>query len=272
MDLLNYKIQHILFGVGKVIEEDGKYITVEFKDEKRKFVYPDAFEKHILPVDPKLQEVINFDIEAKKVADKETRKIKEEKLHEELSNSGTKGSTRSIGKKEKRLERELGKAKIFYVFQGQTFESEYKGGYIWAPKYSAGDRTCHHWDRLLDVREGDIILHGSNGLIKAVSFAKGSCYDEIIPKELEDGSTWESEGRRVDCEYSLIPNPIKTSDFKGDIIKYCNVKYAPFDKDGNGNMGYLFEIDYRLVNTFIKETIELNPSLKDLDYLKNILN
>lgn len=73
----------------------------------------------------------------------------------------------------------------FLVFQGSTFAKEYKGGYIWAPKYTQAGGTCHHWDRLLDVREGDIIFHCADGHIEAISVAKSPCFDAESPDELE---------------------------------------------------------------------------------------
>lgn len=35
------------------------------------------------------------------------------------------------------------------------------------------------------------------------------------------------EGRKIECDYVKIENPIKTSDFKDDIIRFCQVKYSP---------------------------------------------
>ena len=53
--------------------------------------------------------------------------------------------------------------------------------------------------------------------------------------------------------------------------EYCNVKYAPFDKDGNGNMGYLFSIDSRLAAFFVQEIAKNNKEIVDLDFLGFLL-
>lgn len=144
--------------------------------------------------------------------------------------------------------------------------------FIWAPKCTKGGGTCHHWDRLMNVREGDIIFHCADGYIQAISRAKGSCMDSARPdKTSGDWTMWEKDGRRVDCEYHQLKKPIKHGAYKETIIKYCGVKYAPFDKDGNGNMGYLFDLNKELAAFFMNEIIKKNPEVVDLDYVKFLL-
>ncbi len=40
------------------------------------------------------------------------------------------------------------------------------------------------------------------------------------------------------------------SNYQMDILRYCNVKYGPYDK--NGNRVYLYDIDSRLLSVFLK--------------------
>ncbi len=54
-------------------------------------------------------------------------------------------------------------------------------------------------------------------------------------------------------------------------IKWLNVKYAPFDKNGNGNRGYLYDIDNKLASVFLKEAEKQNAELSDLDYIRWLL-
>lgn len=90
---------------------------------------------------------------------------------------------------------------IFFVFQGNTFDKEFNGGYIWAPISNKAGNKFHHWEKLLDVRAGDIILHGCDGYIKAISIAKTSCFDCVQPEELVVEDLWDREGRKVECDY-----------------------------------------------------------------------
>ena len=54
-------------------------------------------------------------------------------------------------------------------------------------------------------------------------------------------------------------------------IQYCNIKYAPFDKNANGNIGYLYGIDNKLVSVFLKETAKNNNEIAELDYIQWLL-
>lgn len=47
MDLINEEITHKVFGEGNIIEQDASFITVDFNEDVRKFVYPDAFEQYM---------------------------------------------------------------------------------------------------------------------------------------------------------------------------------------------------------------------------------
>jgi len=47
MNLLNEEITHKVFGEGDIVEQDDSFITIEFDDDIKKFVYPDAFGKFI---------------------------------------------------------------------------------------------------------------------------------------------------------------------------------------------------------------------------------
>ena len=68
----------------------------------------------------------------------------------------------------------------------------------------------------------------------------------------------------------MLKTPLKHGAYKDKILEYCNVKYAPFDKDGNGNMGYLFDLNQNLAAFFIQEIAKKNPEVIHLDYLKFI--
>lgn len=278
--MVGKKVKHTVFGVGEITEFDGNYLTVAFASKTSKFIYPDAFEKFIKAEDESLQDKILKDIAAAKEA-AEQRRIEEEaakkaaeaKRAEEMAakqQSITK-KTGYIPKVPVRMERIEGKPMIFYVFQGNTFDRESKGGYVWAPVYDRSGSQPHHWSRLEDVRKGDIILHGCDAHIKAISIAKDACYSASQPEELQSEDLWDQEGRRIDCEYVLINNPIKTSQFREDIIRLCQVKYAPFDKDGNGNTGYLYEINRELAHIFVEATAKQNPYIESEKFICEFL-
>lgn len=281
MNLINEKIKHKTFGVGTVVAQDESYITIEFQAKTSKFPYPSAFEKFITPVDPAITDAIYNEVvaakaeeEAKKAEEAARKAAEEERRLELLRQQESKKSVRksSTPKNSYVAKRNPGQSLTYLVFQGDTYEEERKGQFIWAPKYTKAGGTCHHWDRLIEVRPGDIIFHCSNGYIRALSIVKDRCVDSARPDQTTgDWTQWEKDGRRVDCEYYVLDVPIKHGEHKNVIREYCNVKYAPFDKDGNGNMGYLFDLDRKLALYFLEVAAGDNEFLYDVPELSWML-
>lgn len=279
--MVGVKVKHSIFGTGTIIEYSNNYIIVEFPSKTSKFVYPDAFEKFIKAEDESVQESILNIIKAEKIA-AEKKRIEEElaqkaeaerKVEQEATQRAQIAKKYSYSSKPAvQSQRVEGKRMVFFVFQGNTFEREYQGGYLWAPKENKTTTPPHHWTRLLDVRKDDIVLHGCNGYVQAISIAKDSCYDWQQPKELAVADLWDIQGRRVDCDYTYIKNPIKTSDYVADIVRLSKIKYSPFDKYGSGNMGYLFEINRELARIFVRETVKRNPDLASVDYISTFIS
>lgn len=96
MDLVNEKITHKVFGKGNIVEQDGAVITIDFKEDTKKFVYPDAFETFITLNDQNiaknLKKVIlknekeEKELEKEREAEKE-RLALERKFQEKLRNN-----------------------------------------------------------------------------------------------------------------------------------------------------------------------------------------
>ena len=67
-----------------------------------------------------------------------------------------------------------------------------------------------------------------------------------------------AEGERgflVYCDYTYINDPISAWDYTEVIKQYSHVKYSPFNSNGTGNLGYLYELDQRLAAFFLEESI-----------------
>lgn len=282
MNLVGKNVKHKTLGTGIVTAHCDNIITVDFPLKTSKFEYTQVtFTKFLIAEDPSLQAAIIGEFEATKAAI-EAAKLAEEaaklKAAEEMAaleaakrTPARPASTRT--KKASKEERIPGKRMTFYVFQGSTFDRESRGGYIWAPISNKAGNTFHHWDRLLDVHPGDIILHGYNAHVQAVSIARDYCFECNQPEELRSEDLWDQEGRRVNCEYIVFKSPVKTSQFTDDIFRLCSsVKYAPFDKDGNGNMGYLYSLNRELAQIFLRAAVSRNPNLKDVDYIRELLS
>lgn len=271
MNLVGQKVKHSAFGTGTVTKQDDVgHITVEFPNKISIFQYPMAFEKFLEAEDDNLQAEILSELNVKKQEIAEEKAAIVTKWKEKaLSSYGVIASDYD-DKKYVPVKRTEGIPLTFLVFQGGIFDVQAKEQYIWAPIYNAAGDHLFYWDNITNIREGDIIIHADGGYIKAVSRAKGSWYSFDNPYDIFDNPIYK-DGRRVDLEVTLINNPVCTSDFRDEIIQYCNVKYAPFDKNANGNRGYLYDIDNKLVSVFLKETAKNNNEIAELDYIQWLL-
>lgn len=78
MNLVNEEITHKTFGEGSIVEQDESIVTVDFKDDTKKFVYPDAFGKFIMLKDKDTAKSLH-----KAIAKAEKRQEKLDKEREE---------------------------------------------------------------------------------------------------------------------------------------------------------------------------------------------
>ena len=279
MDLVGKRFKHKVFGVGVVSAHEKGILIIVFPEKTSKVVYNEEnYRKFLVAEDPEVETAILQEFAALKDAKQQQvisdmlAKQKKDEPKTELVKTKVVPAAKTVTKKgAAKQERITGQPMTFYVFQGGTFEEESRGGYIWAPLSSKDGGAPHHWTRLLDVQSGDIIFHGYSGYVQAISVARGKCYECNQPEELRSEDQWELAGRRVDCEYIVLDHPIKTSNYREDILRLCNVKYAPFDKDGNGNMGYLYELNRELAQIFMGAIVKANKGLADVDYVSKLL-
>ncbi len=161
------------------------------------------------------------------------------------------------------------KRNIYFVFQNQAmFAVQFVEGYLWAPANS----SQHHWNRMEKLMPGDVILHSVGAMIFGISVVSGSCEEYMEPIALSEKTGERRIGRMVKSDYTQIKSPIVTSNYKEEIKELCKGKmYQPFNKNGTGNDGYLFEIDRRLAKLFISETAKKNECVAKLDYVVEIL-
>ena len=61
---------------------------------------------------------------------------------------------------------------VFYVFQGETYREERTGGYVWSPQNNKSGGANAGYTTMTKIRQGDFILHNSNGKIVSISIAR----------------------------------------------------------------------------------------------------
>lgn len=152
--------------MGTVIEQDDNYVTVRFPSKTSKFMYPIAFEKFLTLVDSADVDAIEAEIVGIKAAKaaEAARKAAEEQAGLEVLRQASEKKP-GVAKAYQPVKRVAGQALTYLVFQGDTYNEERTEQFIWAPEYTKDGRTMHHWDRLMDVRVGDVIFHSSDGYI-----------------------------------------------------------------------------------------------------------
>lgn len=62
MVCVDLQVMHKTFGLGTIINVEGKYIRVKFATAEKNFVYPDAFEKFLTLADGTVSEDILADL------------------------------------------------------------------------------------------------------------------------------------------------------------------------------------------------------------------
>lgn len=77
MKLINKTITHKVFGEGQIVDHDDSFITVNFDEGTKKFVFPDAFGKYIKLKDEHMAQSLNKMIEKTKMHEAELKRKQE---------------------------------------------------------------------------------------------------------------------------------------------------------------------------------------------------
>lgn len=83
MDLINKEVTHKVFGEGLIIDQESNVVTVDFKDDIKKFVYPDAFGQFIKLNDREVAKVLKGLIAKREAKQEELERKREEKREQE---------------------------------------------------------------------------------------------------------------------------------------------------------------------------------------------
>ena len=78
MNLKNLEVKHKSFGLGVIVDVQGKYITVRFDAQDKVFVYPDIFEKFLTLADGSVSEDILNDLSDSNLRKQQIRDKKQE--------------------------------------------------------------------------------------------------------------------------------------------------------------------------------------------------
>ena len=162
---------------------------------------------------------------------------------------------------------------IFYVHQGQTYNVERAGGYVWAPQLNKGGWKNAGYTRMTEIRKGDYILHSVNGKIMAISVAESDCYEANQPKELVAANTivdWNDEGYRVDVYYYDFDNPVNITEHSEWLSEH-HVDESAFDVNGKGRLQYMCNLADKHAAFILEIAIKKQKDSRVIRILKDAL-
>jgi len=145
---------------------------------------------------------------------------------------------------------------VWFVMQGSTYSEEQGKKYLWAPLLDKGGRAQKHWDALTEVKPGDIILHNTVGGIKALS--KATSVYSLCDDPFGAKNEWRVEGRKLDVQVLFELDPVITPDdtrrLKVPLANALSGLRGPFNNQGTGNQGYLFEFSWEALAIILEST------------------
>ena len=130
---------------------------------------------------------------------------------------------------------------VFYVFQGETYDEECSGGYVWSPQRNKFGRKNAGYTTMTQVKKGDFILHNANAKIMAISIAQVDCYEAMQPEALKTANPsidWGNEGYRIDTNYFIFDTPLRITDYK-EWFRQHYQKDSAFMINGRGKQQYM---------------------------------
>ena len=130
---------------------------------------------------------------------------------------------------------------VWWVNQGKSISKESAGGYIWAPIKMNNGAHLNHWDRLKDIKTGDIILHYSNKALRYSGRVLLPAVEVLCPDQ-NIGEYSNKPGRLVKVAYHQLLPEIALQKLSSEISK-LNIAEGPLDVVGGVKQGYLFNFN-----------------------------
>lgn len=138
----------------------------------------------------------------------------------------------------------------WWVNQGQTFEEEFLGSYLWAPKRTKDGRRQGHWEAMTDVQVDDVIVHYEGKprfQLRSASVATSTAQDHAQPASLQQTDMWDDDGWLVHVAHVDEIHPLHR-----DEAVRLGASEAPFTTNGHVKQGYLWPLS----SAFAHELLE----------------
>lgn len=161
---------------------------------------------------------------------------------------------------------------FWWVNHKQTHKEEIEGGYIWSPKKNANGARNHSYDNMPKTSVGDTVFSFAFAEIRAIGKVVEQCRSASKPDEFGDkGGYWGNEGWLVKVEWTTLDKPFRAKDNISAIAPLLSDKYAPIQKNGNGNQScYLANISEKLANLLFELSGEAVATKEELGFDEGI--
>ena len=162
---------------------------------------------------------------------------------------------------------------VFYVFQGETYDQERPGGYVWAPKLNRNGGKNAGYSMMTNIRKGDFILHNVTGKVVSISIAQTDYYEAKEPHELVVADTsvdWDEAGYRVDTDYFDFDVPLLTITDK-EWLEEHYIEGSAFTRAGRGKQQYMCHLADEHAIFLLEKAIKLQRNSDVLKHLKAAL-
>lgn len=144
---------------------------------------------------------------------------------------------------------------VWWVNQGTTYAKARHEGVIWAPMRDKRGRPQHHWDAMDEVRAGDVILHYSNGFLRAIGTAEAAASPARNPYDTDE---WDRDGRLVRVRYSDLHQEIPLAAIPARVRTPAS---GPFTTAGSVQQGYLYKVSDAAVGALARKLPEIGAAV-----------
>lgn len=128
----------------------------------------------------------------------------------------------------------------WWVNQGQTYEEERRGGYLWSPKFASNGSRRSFYDAMTDVAVDDIVFHYVSkpaGRVRSLSLVTSPAVSAEQPAELRHTGLWGDDGWRVEVQHVDRIRQVAR-----DEALALGAGERPFTSTGRVNQGYLYPL------------------------------
>lgn len=155
----------------------------------------------------------------------------------------------------------------YIVMQGKTYDQEKEAGIIWSQRLDQAGHLQHSWERMLEVKQDDLIFHYVSGEIVALSSATANGRESPLSVGLPNHPNGHHPGYLVPLDYHELEMPLSIAEHIETLAPFLPVKYSAFQANGQGNQGYLYPCNDELAIQLLEWISQANLYMPDEEQL-----